>query len=108
MKFDLIATENFDRQLKRLAKKHSSLKKDLAGLFKSLETEPQQGDALGLGCYKIRLAIRSKNKGKSGSGRVITYVQIDDQAVYLLSIYDKSEKENLVDGELESLLAEIP
>ena len=108
MKFNLLATEKFDRQLKRLLKKHPSLRKDLTELFVSLETDPQQGSHIGLNCYKIRLAIRSKNKGKSGGGRVITHVQIEGQQVYLLSIYDKAEKENLAEGELEELLGQLP
>jgi hypothetical protein len=56
---------------------------------------------------KIRLKISSKNKGKSGGGRVITCVRIVDEVIYLLSIYDKSEKESLTDSELDALLSEI-
>lgn len=48
-------------------------------------------------CYKIRLAIASKGKGKSGGARVIANLVIEDDAVYLLTIYDKSEKSNLTD-----------
>ncbi len=107
MSYKLLTTEKFDRQLKRLAKKHASIKKDLTELFTSLGNEPQQGTPLGMGCYKIRLAIKSKNKGKSGGGRVITFVQVEDETVFLLAIYDKAEKESLADGELETLLGEI-
>ena len=59
---------------------------------------------LGNNCYKIRMAISSKNKGKSGGSRVITFVKISQTTVYLLSIYDKSEKENISDSELKELL----
>jgi hypothetical protein len=50
------------------------------------------------------MAIASKGKGKSGGSRVITFVKISQTTVYLLSIYDKSEKENISDGELKELL----
>lgn len=63
-----------------------------------------QGQALGKDCYKIRLAITSKGKGKSGGSRVITCVKIVSNAVFLLSIYDKGEKENVSDNELDKLL----
>ena len=69
--------------------------------------EPDQGMGLGNSCYKIRLAIKSKGRGKSGGARVITYVHVTEEDIYLLSIYDKSEKENLDNGELDELLSEI-
>jgi hypothetical protein len=77
-------------------------------LVQSLKDNPEQGTALGNDCYKIRLAIASKGKGKSGGARVITYVQVSQTTVYLLTIYDKNEKENISDKELQSLLEEIP
>jgi len=62
---------------------------------------------LGKDCYKIRMAISSKNKGKSGGARIITNVHIVGETIYLLSIYDKSQKSNLDEGELDALLLEI-
>jgi len=63
---------------------------------------------LGNNCYKIRIAIASKGKGKSGGARIITFLQIVNKTVFLLSIYDKSEKENISDQELTTLLEQIP
>jgi len=48
-----------------------------------------------------------RRKGKSGGARVITHVQVTKTSVYLLSIYDKSEKENIADEELKALLQYI-
>lgn len=73
-------------------------------MVESLEIDPIQGEPLGKDCYKIRMAIASKNKGKSGGSRIITCVKIIDEMVILLSIYDKSEKENIEDSKLKSLL----
>jgi len=73
-------------------------------LFESLENEPVQGNPLGKDCYKIRLAITSKGKGKSGGARVITCIKITSDKVFLLSIYDKSEKEDISDKELNKQL----
>ena len=69
-----------------------------------MEKNPEQGTNLGNNCYKIRVSIESKGKGKSGGARVITNIVIAEKTVYLLSIYDKSDKENLTDKELKELL----
>ncbi len=74
----------------------------------SLITKPEQGTSIGNQCYKIRLAIASKGKGKSGGARVITHLQVVNEKVFLLSIYDKSEQENITDKELDDLLGLIP
>ena len=108
MSYSIIAVPTFRKELKKLAKKYPSLKSDLAVLFESLEENPIQGTSLGKNCYKIRIAIASKGKGKSGGARVITNFVIADEAVYLLSIYDKSDKENLTDKELDELLKYVP
>lgn len=73
-----------------------------------LKENPGQGTSIGKNCFKIRIAIASKGKGKSGGARVIANFIISDATVYLLSIYDKSEKENLTDKELVELLEDIP
>lgn len=70
MSFKIIPTPPFERELKQLAKKYSSLKKDIAGLGAQLLETPQMGTPLGRDCYKIRLSITSKGKGKSGGARV--------------------------------------
>ena len=108
MNYNILTISPFDKQLKRLAKKYPSLKHEFAKLIESLEQEPQQGIPLGNNCYKIRIAIASKGKGKSGGARIITNFVIADNAVYLIAMYDKSEKENITDKELFDLLKYIP
>ena len=76
-------------------------------LIASLEKEPKQGIPLGNDCYKIRLSIASKGKGKSSGARVITCVKIVSGFVYLLTIYSKSEKDNIADRKLQELLKEV-
>lgn len=104
MSYKVLTIPPFDRQLKRLSKKYPSLKKEIAKLFDLLEIDPAQGQTLGNSCYKIRLAIASKGKGKSGGARVITHFVVANMSVYLLSIYDKSEEDNISDSELDNLL----
>ncbi len=76
--------------------------------MQDLKNNPEQGIAIGKNCFKIRISIASKGKGKSGGARVIANFVVTHATVYLLSIYDKSEKENLSDKELEDLLKSIP
>lgn len=90
-----------------MLKKYKSLTTDLAELGQTLIDTPELGTALGQNCYKIRMAIKSKGKGKSVGSRVITCVHISGETVYLLSIYDKSEKDSLDEGELSELLDEL-
>jgi mRNA-degrading endonuclease RelE of RelBE toxin-antitoxin system len=107
MKYNVLTIPPFDRQLKRLAKKFPSLKSEYAILIDELENNPQKGISLGNNCFKIRLAIASKGKGKSGGARVITHFYIDNNTVFLLSIYDKNEQINITDKEIQELLSEI-
>lgn len=108
MAYNVKTIDVFERQAKRLIKKYASLRKELLELVQELKENPEQGTAIGKGCFKIRIAIASKGKGKSGGARVITNLVVTDATVYLLSIYDKAEKENLAEKELNELLKAIP
>lgn len=72
-----------------------------------MEINPKTGTPIGKDCFKIRLAIKSKLSGKSGGARVLTCFKIISETVYLLSIYDKSDLDNLDDFELMDRLKEI-
>lgn len=76
----------------------------MAKLFAELEENPTLGTPLGKGIYKIRLAIASKSKGKSGGARVMTFVEITETTVLLFSIYNKGDRNTLADKEIEGLL----
>jgi mRNA-degrading endonuclease RelE of RelBE toxin-antitoxin system len=108
MNFKIDALPEFEKELKKLSKKYASLKSDYQNLLENLIENPQQGTPLGKNLYKIRMPIASKGQGKSGGARIITNIVIKDETVYLLSIYDKSDKENLTDKELDELLKNIP
>jgi mRNA-degrading endonuclease RelE of RelBE toxin-antitoxin system len=107
MNYNVLTIAPFDRQLKRLAKKFPSLKTEFATLIELLEKNPEKGTSLGNKCFKIRLAIASKGRGKSGGARVITHFHIAGETVFLLSIYDKNEQADISGHELKELLLEI-
>ncbi len=107
MNCKITVTPDFLREMKRLAKRYRSLKADLAELGEELRLNPFLGTDLGHHLRKIRLAITSKGKGKSGGARVITYTVIIAQTeteIKLITIYDKSERENISDAELLAIL----
>lgn len=107
MSYSVKTIPQFEKSIKKLAKKYPSLKDEFIRMVKSLEENPEQGIPLGNQCYKIRIAIKSKSKGKSGGARVLTNIVIDNKIVYLLTIYDKSDKESLTDKELKELLENV-
>lgn len=98
---------SFKKEAKRLNKKYASFSNDYEKLIIELETNPTIGTDLGDGLRKIRMQITSKGKGKSGGARVITFTviaSVDESEVYLLFIYDKSERSNITKTELKNLM----
>lgn len=107
--FDYI--DEFEREAKALRKKYPSFESDYDTFLNELEKNPFGGESLGKHTYKNRMAITSKGKGKSGGARVITYniqQQSEDEVVItLMTIYDKSEIDNVSDAYLRSLVQQI-
>jgi len=104
MNFQLRVTPDFKRSFKRLTKRYRSLPAEVNELMQQLKAQPQKGKSIGHSCYKVRLAIASKGQGKSGGARVITYVRVVGETVFLLAIYDKSEQASITDQEVRALL----
>ena len=107
MNVKIYTEKEFERQLRKLSKKYRSLKSDIKDLKDSLVIDPFQGSSLGKGVRKVRMAIASKGKGKSGGARVITYnlyQKGDSIIIDLLTIYDKGEISNISDEFISFLL----
>ena len=107
MNYNVIPTNKFIKEAKRLIRKYPSLKSELAELDKTLAENPTTGTPLGNDAYKIRLAIKSKGKGKSGGGRIITYIFTANKEVYLLTIYDKAEFDTIDDKTLKRIISNL-
>jgi len=98
MSFEIQTTSYFDAEAKRLAKRHRSFIDDLQELRDNLLKNPYQGTELSPGIRKVRLAINSKGRGKSGGARVITFTYLvneKDGVVVLLLLYDKADASNI-------------
>lgn len=113
MKVEIKLTDDFHRAAKKLLKKYRSLNAELQALSAELKENPRMGILIAEDTYKIRLAVKSKGSGKSGGMRVITYIHAiiveseENIQVYLLTIYDKSEFDNISDSYLKSVIESI-
>jgi len=107
MNCKIVATPDFVRDLKKLAKRYPSIKDDYKTFLDELRKDPLMGQELGRHLRKVRFLIVSKGKGKSGGARVITHtilVKSDGADITLVTIYDKSEQTNITDTELRRLM----
>lgn len=108
MKVTISTIDEFERRARRLAKKYKSLKDNLRTFQQEIMQNPLMGIDLGRGVRKIRMAITSKGKGKSGGARVLTLTVLvsEDADVTLLTIYDKDEIDNVSDEYIRWLISE--
>jgi hypothetical protein len=110
MEHRFIPTPTFEKSYKRMKKKYLSLKSDLEVFKQEYNENPSLGSDLGGGFRKIRLAIKSKNSGKRGGARIITYdmcIKTEGNVVILVEMYDKSKISTLSDNEYEAALEEF-
>jgi hypothetical protein len=68
-----------------------------------LAANPDLGDVISGtgGCCKLRFA--KPGKGKSGRYRIITFFSGPERPVFLLTVFGKSEKDNLTKAQRNSL-----
>ena len=107
MDYKIKTAKSFEKELKRLGKRYASIVDDYAHLLEELHANPHLGIDLGGGLRKIRMAITSKGRGKSGGARVITFtvvVAVEETEINLLYIYDKAERSSISRKEIEDLL----
>ena len=97
-------SDDFQRAFKRLKKRYRSLPDDFKQLLLSLADNPRQGAELYDGMRKVRINFASKGRGKSGGGRVIIRLQVEDTRLSFLYIYDKSDMGNVSDDFLDDII----
>ena len=118
MKTKVSVTKSFKKQAKKLLKKYASLRIELMELESILLNNPNHRTKLNENIYKIRIAVKSKGKGKRGGLRAITYLETEvifiteslsnsEITVNLIAIYDKSETENITSKEITELIKNI-
>ena len=112
MKFDVIPTEQFEKDVQyyKKKKKYRNIMEDVDEVVKELSNGNLLGDLIpGLvfdndETIKVRIANSDTNVGKSNGYRLIYYVIKND---YLLTIYYKKEDNNVpTNSEIEQLVKE--
>jgi mRNA-degrading endonuclease RelE of RelBE toxin-antitoxin system len=91
MNLKIISLESFKKDVKKLYKKYKKLPQDLKTLNETLLKNPKIGIELSSRLYKTRLENSSTKSGKSGGFRVIYYYLDEEENLYLLKIYSKTE-----------------
>ena len=99
----ILFSENFLKEAKSLSTKYKLLKSDLQEALQEIEISKDFGVNLGARLFKKRLKNSSIPTGKSGGFRVIIYEEQEENIV-LISIFSKTDRENLSDEELTTLL----
>ena len=110
MNYEINYISSFAKELKRLGKKYRSMRQDYARLLEELHANPAAGVSLGRGVRKVRMAIASKNKGKSHGARVIIFTySVDEESgtIVLLFLYDKEERDTITSAEIDTLLEQV-
>ena len=105
MKVQVYYTPVFEKKFKRYKKKFQSIESDLLLFIENLPNIVAID--LGDGVYKYRLSVKSKNKGKRGGFRIISFeilVTEQQKNIILLTIYDKSEQSSISKSEIASIL----
>jgi mRNA-degrading endonuclease RelE of RelBE toxin-antitoxin system len=103
------ATAKFQKKIKSLEKKYRNINDDVRPIVDLLATGELPGDrisGLDLEIYKVRVKNRNNQKGKSGGYRLIYYVKKIDRVI-LVTIYTKSEQEDIEKNEIEDIIAEF-
>ena len=106
----IVPTPLFESKYKRFKKKFPSLASELSDLMEDLVENPRQGQSLGSGLHKVRVANEDKGKGKSGGFRLITYLLKESEEgtdIYLITLYDKSEDSTIKRQSLQKLVKQM-
>lgn len=95
----VLETDTFSKSVKELGLSEE----ERVGIHVALSENPELGDLIkGTGGAR-KWRFRKAGHGKSGGYRVVSYYAAVDVPVFLLDIYDKSEKVNLSQSERNEL-----
>jgi len=107
MNYKIKLSEEFLKNIKTLAKKYRNIKNDIKSISDELSENPFLGVEIGTNTYKVRVKNSDNNKGKSGGYRVITYVVDEENNIFLVTIYSKSEQNNILNMDLKELIRKL-
>ena len=97
-------TETFTKAIKQLQKRFKNIETDCEEFVQSIQTTENLGINLGNGVFKVRIANSDKKSGKSSGYRLISYLKLIDNKLYLMYIYDKSDFETVSEKQIDDLI----
>ena len=109
-KVQILFAPAFVKAVKSLRKKYPHIRQDLEQLIKQLQNADLPGDRIqstGYIVYKVRLSNRDAKRGKSGGYRVIYYLKTRKKTIFL-TIYTKSEREDITTREIQQIIETYP
>ncbi|PZV07080.1 MAG: addiction module antitoxin [Leptolyngbya sp.] len=99
-------TERFEKEMRRLVKRYRHIQLDIQPIIEQLQAGEIPGDQipnLDHAVFKVRVRNTDIQKGKSGSYRVIYYLQTATQ-ILLITIYAKSDRSDIAAAEIREIL----
>ncbi len=108
-KIEVEFSDEFKKQLSALSKKYRNIRSDIQVIIEELQDGNFVGDRIpGMGedykVFKVRVKNSNIQKGKSAGYRLIYYYKSSDR-VMLLTIYSKSDREDIGKNEIRSIIA---
>lgn len=101
-------TPEFKRNLRQLARKYRRIRSDIQPIIDALAGGELPGDhirGVGLPVYKVRVRNSDAQRGKSGGYRIIYYLPTDD-VIVLITLYSKTEQQDIEPHEIKVILQE--
>lgn len=103
--YQVLITEHFKKELKPLVKKFRHLKEDL--LIELKNFSPKTAVHLAHNLYKLRVRCKNLPRGKSGAFRIIILLVEVESILVPVTLFFKSDRENIGAKELEHHLSKI-
>ena len=101
--------DRFTNKLDRLERKYPSVTDEVGALVERLTTGERPGDKIpniGYDVYKVGLKNPSARRGKRGGFRAIYYIHMTNHVI-LLTIYAKSQQEDISPEQIQRAIADI-
>ncbi|MEH2309452.1 type II toxin-antitoxin system RelE/ParE family toxin [Nostoc sp.] len=104
-------SDEFEQELYRLSKRFRNIRSDVQPVIEQLQQGNIVGDHIaGIGeeyiVYKVRVRNSSIQKGKSAGYRLIYQVE-SPTSILLLTIYSKSDREDISANEIRDIMADF-
>lgn len=108
----LVERPEFQDEVKRLSRKYRHIENDLQSFYKEFLAAPLVRAFAIPGferrLWKVRMKSSDQQRGKSGGFRLIFYFdETKPAALHMLTLYPKTEREDISADELQRLLKDV-